>query len=173
MSTDEIITLGVATLTMGRWVWDNYQKQKWDKNVFLIEKIEKFEALDSTKTMHKILDWTIIDIMLNGKEIEVNDDIICKAFETHDKRFDYTIEESQLRTMFDEYFDNLTKLIILADTKIVDKNKLIIILGYWFRILNGVSRTKPETLIKNIDRYLEFYGFTQLKYFLKTIKRYE
>lgn len=165
-----VITTAIAGSALIQWLYEYSQKLKWDKNVYLIDKIDTFQSKDSTKLMQMVLDWNAITVELNDKSKTITDKILIGAFETHDKRDEFTDLEAELRPIFDEYFDDLSRFIFLAQTKIVSEKHLRKILGYWFNILNGKAENKPKELIDAIQNYLEFYGYNDLKKFINTKK---
>ena len=55
-----VLIAGLATTL--RWVWEYSQNRKFEKNKFLLERIEKFNSLPSTQKMQKLLDWNSIKI---------------------------------------------------------------------------------------------------------------
>lgn len=165
-----LLSIFVATGAVARWLYEYIQKTKWDKNVFLIQRMDEFLAKDSTKIMHLILDWQEVTIPLAGKATKMNDAIFIGALETHDRRMNFNKLEVQLRPIFDEYFDDLTQLIFLAKNDIVSEKHFISLMSYWFDILDGRSQTKHKEVAIAIDRYLTFYGYHYLKNFLKTTR---
>jgi len=167
MNIELVITTAIAGSALIQWLYEYSQKLKWDKNVYLVDKLDEFQSKDSTKLMQMVLDWNAIRVDLNGKQKTITDNILIGAFETHDKRDDFTELEAELRPIFDEYFDNLNRFVFLAKTKIVSEKHLRKILGYWFNILSGKSETKPKELVDAIENYLEFYGYSELKQFMK------
>ena len=56
----------------------------------------------------------------------------------------------------------------MSEAKIVSEKNLRKNLDYWFDILNGKSATKPKELIDAIENYLDFYGYDELKEFIKS-----
>ena len=166
MNIELVITIAIAGSALIQWLYEYSQKLKWDKNVYLVNKLDEFQSQDSTKLMQMVLDWNAITVELNGKNKTITDKILLGAFETHDKRSEFTELEAELRPIFDEYFDNLNRFVFLADTKIVSEKHLRRILGYWFSILNGKSETKPKELVDAIQNYLDFYGYDALKKFI-------
>ncbi len=68
--------------------------------------------------------------------------------------------------LFDNYFDDLTELLILSDMGLVDDVNLEKYMKYWFDILRGKSGKKELRLINQIHNYLEHYGYEDLYYYL-------
>lgn len=163
-----ITSLGTAI----KWIWEYSMVRKFEKNKFLLEKIEQFNSLESTQKVHKLLDWNSLKLEINSELILINDEILRLSLITHDKKHSFDSQEVYLRRIFDEYFDNLGKLIILSDTGLVDKKNLRKFLKYWISILNGSLNNKPKDLIETIHTYLEFYGYTDVLKFIKLKKTF-
>ena len=165
VESDFVLIAGLATSL--RWVWEYSQSRKFEKNKFLLERIEKFNNLESTQKVQKILDWNSISIEINGVRVKVDDDILVESLKTHDQKSSFDGTEVYLRQIFDDYFTGITELIILSNTGLVDKRNLKKFLKYWIIILNGKKQNKPESFVKKIENYLKFYGYTEVLEFLK------
>ena len=165
VESDFVLIAGLVTSL--KWVWEYSQSRKFEKNKFLLERIEKFNNLESTEKVQKILDWNSIKIEINDVSVKVDDSIILEALRTHDQKGSFDSTEVYLRQIFDDYFTGITELIILSNTGLVDKRNLKKFLKYWVDILNGNKRNKPESFVKTIENYLKFYGYTEVSEFLK------
>jgi hypothetical protein len=165
IESDFVLIAGLATSL--KWVWEYSQSRKFEKNKFLLERIEKFNNLESTQKVQKILDWNSISIEINGVRVKVDDDILVESLKTHDQKSSFDSTEVYLRQIFDDYFTGITELIILSNTGLVDKRNLKKFLKYWIIILNGKKQNKPESFVKKIENYLKFYGYTEVLEFLK------
>jgi len=165
VESDFVLIAGLATSL--KWVWEYSQGRKFEKNKFLLERVEKFNILESTKKVQKILDWNAITIEINGVDTKINDSILVEALKTHDQKVIFDLTEVYLRQIFDDYFTGITELIILSNTGLVDKKNLKKFLKYWIIILNGKKQNKPESFVKTIENYLKFYGYTEVLEFLK------
>lgn len=161
------ITIIGGLIAIFKWVFEYTKQKKWEKNKFLLEKLEEFYELESTKIMHNILDWNVIKINLGNDEVTITDYDLLNAFQTHDNKHSFTKEEVKLRKIFDEYFDNLTKLVFMTKNNLIDKNGLNLFMGYWFNILSGKTNNKNYEIKLQIHRYLDFYGFNILKQYIE------
>jgi len=148
MSIEEKITLGIAVVTGVKWVYEYTKKLTWDKNIFLLERFEKFKSKETTKAMHLILD------------------MLFESFETHDVKKTFTQDESVLRKMFDEYFDDLNEFRLLSETGIISEKNYRLYMKYWFQILNGEKLSKKQRLRDQIKKYMNYYGFEELYEFI-------
>jgi hypothetical protein len=165
VESDFVLIAGLATSL--KWVWEYSQSRKFEKNKFLLERIEKFNNLESTQKVQKILDWNSISIEINDVKVKVDDDILVESLKTHDQKASFDSTEVYLRQIFDDYFTGITELIILSNTGLVDKRNLKKFLKYWIIILNGAKQNKPESFVKTIENYLNFYGYAEVSEFLK------
>jgi len=165
VESDFVLIAGLATSL--KWVWEYSQSRKFEKNKFLLERIEKFNNLESTQKVQKILDWNAIYIEINGAKVKVDDGILVESLKTHDQKASFDSTEVYLRAIFDDCFTGITELIILSNTGLVDKRNLKKFLKYWIDILNGKKKNKPESFVKTIENYLKFYGYTEVSEFLK------
>jgi hypothetical protein len=164
------LVLITAVITAIRWLYEYSQNRKFNKNKFLLEKIQEFNNLDSIKTVNRLLDWNALKIDINGVPTLVDDTILINALITHNQRSTFNQTEVYLRGIFDEYFDEIRELIILADCGLVDRKNLKRFLKYWIEILNGTKKSKSKEFIKTIDDYLTFYDFMDVKDFISNKK---
>jgi len=160
-----VVIAGLATTI--RWVWEYSQTRKFEKNKFLLERIEKFNNSPSTLKVHKLLDWNKTKIEINDEIVVVDDAILVEGLKTHNQKMNFTQQEAYIREIFDDYFTGLTELIILSQTGLVDKKNLKRFFKYWIEILNGKKKNKPQVFSETIKCYLEFYGYTDILIFLK------
>jgi hypothetical protein len=166
MKIELIISIVCALVAAFKWVYEYTEKLKWDKNKFLVEQIEKFQSLESTKAMETLLDWNGSNVTINGEKLFVNDETLIGAFQTHDVKHKFNSIEFKLRNVFDDYFDNFTKLVFMSKVGLVEKESLVIFSEYWINILSGESKNKPRELVESIQYYLEYYEYYDLLNFI-------
>ena len=168
MKIELLISIAGGLAATSKWIYEYSNKLKWEKNKFLLEQIEKFESLESTQFVQKCLDWNSITISHNGEMLKINDEDLLNSLQTHNKKHKFTPDEVLLRKMFDDYFDNLTRLVLLSKTKLISEDNLILFLEYWFEILSGNKKNKDKKIIEQIHNYMSFYGYkTLLEFILK------
>jgi hypothetical protein len=170
MKIEIIISIICALAATFKWVYEYSEKSKWERNAFLLNQIEKFRSLETTRIMEKLLDWNSIEVKIGENKILVDDKFLIDSLQTHNIKHSFTRDEAKLREIFDDYFDNITKLIFMAEVGLVDKNNLSIFLGYWFRIISGESKNKPVEFFDKLHHYLEYYGYNDLIDFLENYK---
>lgn len=156
-----------AIITGAKWVYEYSNKLKWDKNKFLLDRLEVFFKDKNTQNIEMVLDWNKIKIESDGVEYKINDDILFEALQTHDIKHSFDSTELYLRGAFDDYFDKLTEFIILAESGMISKKNLRKFLHYWIDILNGKKKSKSKKLVNQFSKYLEFYGYNKLKKFIE------
>lgn len=166
MSVELLLTTGCALGAGFKWVYEYSEKLKWEKNKFLLEQIEKFQSQESTQIVQKCLDWNGFTLNYNGISFKVDDESLIQALKTHNIKHKFNQEEVILRKLFDEYFDNLTKFVILSKSKLISEKNLILFLEYWFDILSGDSKNKDREYIEQLHTYLTYYDYLHLYNFL-------
>lgn len=153
-----------------KWVYEYSNKLKWDKNKFLVDRLEFFLKDKNTHNVHLILDWNKISIQLENEKLEIDDEILLNALKTHDVKHRFNKTELYIRKSFDDYFDKLTELIILSESGMVNKKNLKNFLGYWIKILNGSKKNKPNEVHDQIIKYMKYYEFDKLYNFINEPK---
>lgn len=155
-----------AIITSIKWVYEYSNKLKWEKNKFLLDRLEIFLNDKNTKNIHLILDWNKIKVNDGQETYLMDDDILFEAIQTHDIKHKFDKTEIFLRNSFDEYFDKLTEFIILAESGMISKKNLRVFLNYWFSILNGNKKSKSSKIINQFKKYMAFYGYDKLYSFI-------
>ena len=158
----------VASLSAtAKWLWEYTQSRKFERNRFLLERIEKFNSLESTQKVKKLLDWNKISIDIGGILHKIDDVFLIESLKTNDEKGVFDTHEVYIREIFDDYFDGLSELITLSDTGLVDKKNLKKFLKYWIDILNGTKKNKPKVFVEVIKNYLEYYEYSDILRFIK------
>ena len=166
MNIELKITIITAVITGIKWVYEYTKQLTWEKNRFLLDRLDLFKNKENTKKMQLLLDWNDINIEIGEKRQRVDDEILLGAFITHNKKSSFTTLEFELRSIFDEYFDDLNEFIVLCETGLIDKENLKIYMKYWFDILTHKKNSKSLILINKIHEYLDYYGYKDLYNFL-------
>ena len=161
-----------AILTGAKWVYEYSNKLKWERNKFLLDRLEIFLSDENTKNIHLMLDWNKIKIKSDGVEYRINDDILLEALQTHDVKHTFDTNEIYIRSSFDQYFDKLNEFIILCEAGMISEKSLRSFLKYWIFILNGKKRSKSKKLVEQFSIYLDFYGYSELNNFIRKEKTY-
>lgn len=163
-----LITIIGGLFAIFKWTFEYTKQKKWEKNKFLLDKLEEFHNLESTKIIHNILDWNSVKIKLFEEYYFINDNIFFESLKTHNKKHQFTKEEKRLRELYDEYFDNLTKFVFMTKNGLIDKQGLNMFMGYWFNILSGKTNNKSLEVKRQIMLYLDFYNYNVLKEYIET-----
>jgi hypothetical protein len=170
MNVELLVGVGGMVGASFKWVWEYTKSQTWQKNKFLIEQLDAFKSLDSTKAMETILDWNAAKISYGDKKVFVTDELLKEAIYTHDIKKKFTNDEFIIRDIIDEYFDSLTRLVMLCEQNLVPKESLILQMRYWFNILKGnTDRSKSREIVDMLNQYMEYYGYTELREFLRRL----
>lgn len=171
MNVELIVGLGGMVGASFKWVMEYSKAQKWQKNKFLIEQLDAFKELESTKAMETILDWNAAKITYGDKKIYVTDDLLRESLYTHDIKKKFTADEFVIRDIIDSYFDSLTRLVLLCEQDLVPKESLILQMRYWFNILKGnTDKSKSREIVEMFNKYMEYYGYTELRLFLNNLE---
>lgn len=174
MNSIEILITIVGGLSAAfKWIYEYSKKLEWEKNKLLLMELEKFNSLEYTKVMERILDWNGTKVVIDGYEFRVDDELLLSSIQTHDVKHKFTKEEVLIRKVVDDYFNNLTKLIFMSKAELINEENLKMFLDYWFNILSGKRKSKSNEIISAIDNYMYFYDFDELKKFLVKNYTYE
>ena len=160
-----VLVTGVAASI--KWIWEYSESRKFEKNKFLLERIERFNDQPSVQTVQRLLDWNKISIDVNGEAKVIDDAFLIGSLLTHDVKDQFTLTEVYIRQIFDDYFTGISELTILAKTGLVDSTNLKKFMRYWIEILNGTKLNKPREFSETIKRYLAFYGYSDVLEFIK------
>lgn len=170
-SIDILITIIGGILAFCKWVYEYSKKNRWDKDKYLVECIKDFNSNDAVKCCEKMLDWNAVKFQYRGIIIKTDDEEVFSALLTHNIKTEFKPQEVLIRELFDSYFDELTKLIIICNCNLISEKNLIKFMGYWISILNGEKNNKPKIFIDQINQYLKYYGYTELLTFLNKHKK--
>lgn len=170
MITPSQFTMITGVIAGAKWVYEYVKKINWEKNKFLLERIDIFKKRDSVQKMQLLLDWNEVIIEFDGKKVLVSDDHLLEALETHDVKHSFTDVEVKLRNIFDDYFDSFNELILLAKIGLIDEDNLRVLLKYWIEIINGTKNSKSPEFIFKIKRYMRFYDYGSLLEFIEKNK---
>lgn len=160
-----VLITGVAASI--KWIWEYSESRKFEKNKFLLERIERFSEKSSIQTVQRLLDWNRISIEVNGETQVIDDAFLITALLTHDVKNQFTLTEVHIRQIFDDYFTGISELTMLAKTGLVDSTNLKKFMRYWIDILNGSNLNKPKEFSETIKLYLAFYGYADVLDFIK------
>jgi len=148
-----------------------YRKsQLWKESEFLSKEAKDFFSDEKVKTVLTLLDWNVRKIMINGKEVRINDQFLIEALKTHNKKSKFSIEEAYIRDLFDNFFDKLSYFNIHCKNGLVTEEKVFNYFEYYFNILITTER-KPAEFIRTINSYLEYYDYKNVKELIDNYKK--
>jgi hypothetical protein len=160
-------TILTGVSAVAKWVYEYTRKLKWEKNKFLLERIDIYKKKESVQKMHLLLDWNEILIDFDGERKMINDDDLLEALVTHDLKNKFTTTEVKLRGIFDDYFDSFYELVLLSEIGLIDAKNLRLLLKYWIEIIDGKKNNKPDEFVFKIKKYMRFYGYNELLNFIE------
>jgi hypothetical protein len=160
-----LIVIVGGFIAFGKWIYEIVQNYKWERNKFLLEKLEDFRDKSVTKVMHQILDWNHSTVKINDSEFKVDDSLIISSLDLHSDRSVFKKEELLLRNTFDTYFDDLTNMVFMVRVGLIDEKHFRNFMDYWFRILKG-EKSKPSVFKNKIKKYMDYYGYRELYNFI-------
>lgn len=148
-----------------------YRKsQLWKESEFLSNEAKQFFSDERVKIVLTLLDWNARKIMIDGKEVKINDEFMIEALKTHNKKSRFTVEEAHIRDLFDNFFDRLAHFNIHYKNGLVSKEKIFNYFDYYFKILTTTER-KGNEFIKTIERYIDYYEYENVKELLQSYKK--
>lgn len=150
----------------GKWLYELVQKYKWEKNKYLLEKLEEFRLKDNTKVVHQLLDWNKSWVEIEEIKFKVDDNFLIASLDLHIDRSSFKKEELLLRNTFDRYFDDLNTMFFMVKVGLINEKYFINFMEYWFKFLRGEGN-KPKIFGEAISKYMIFYGYKELYDFIK------
>lgn len=159
MNLELLLTIFFFIVGGIKWLYEYIKKTNWDKTKFLSEKMDVFYSDEKIKTILTLLDYNVVTIKIGNEEVFITDNKVMEALITHDLQNTFTDDQKKIRDLFDHFFNELSKLQIYIDTKLVRKKDVLIYLNYYLDILTRKNKTKSKIYIKTLIRYIEFYNF--------------
>jgi len=148
-----------------------YRKtQLWKESEFLSREAKEFFSDEKVKTVLTLLDWNARKIIIDGKEVKVNDAYMIEALKTHNQRSRFTVEEAHIRDLFDNFFDKLAYFNIHCKNGLVSEKKVFNYFSYYFNILTTTER-KDMDFLKAINSYIDYYDYTNVRDLLDKYKK--
>lgn len=160
-----LLVIGGGLFATGKWLYELIQKNKWEKNRFLLEKLEEFREKENTKVFHQILDWNKSYVEIEGNSVRVTDELFIESLDLHTQRGKFSRDELLLRNTFDRYFDDLSTLHFMVKVGLIEEKHFKKFMEYWFKFLRGEGNKPKEFHIK-ISTYMKFYGYGELYDFI-------
>jgi len=152
-------------------IWEYVRDLKWKKSEFLAKEIKEFQSDENVRIVFQLLDWNIIKIKLKCGEYNIGDYDLVYALQTHDKKSKFLIQESELRDIFDYFFDRLSTFNIYINNGLISEEELQEYIGYYINILTSKTK-KPKLLLDTFDEYIRFYEFTNVSELIIRFKKY-
>jgi hypothetical protein len=152
-------------------IWEYVRDLKWKKSEFLAKEIKEFQSDENVRIVFQLLDWNKRKIKLKCGEYNIGDYDLVYALQTHDKKSKFLIQESELRDIFDYFFDRLSTFNIYINNGLISEEELQEYIGYYINILTSKTK-KPKLLLDTFDEYIRFYEFTNVSELIIRFKKY-
>lgn len=160
----------IAILSFIKAIVEYKKTQLWKESEFLSKEAKDFFSDDDIKTVLTLLDWNARKIMINEKEVRIDDSFMLEALKTHNKKSKFTIEEAYIRDLFDNFFDKLSYFNIHCKNGLVSEEKVFNYFEYYFNILTTTER-KNQEFLKTIDSYIDYYDYKNVRELLDKYKK--
>ena len=151
-------------------IWEYIRDIKWKKSEFLSKEIKEFQIDENVRIVFQLLDWNTRKIKIKSTEYNISDYDLISALQTHNKKSKFSIKESELRDIFDEFFDKLSTFNIYINNGLISEEELYEYIGYYVNILTSENK-KPQLLIDTFDEYIRFYEFKNVSELIKKFKK--
>jgi hypothetical protein len=151
-------------------IWEYTRDLKWKKSEFLAKEIKDFQSDENVKIVFQLLDWNSRKIKLKSNEYNISDNDLISALQTHDKKSKFSIQEAELRDIFDYFFDKLSLFNIYINNGLISEEELYEYIGYYVNILTSKTK-KPRLLIDTFDEYIRFYEFENVSELIERFKK--
>ena len=152
-------------------IWEYIRDLKWKKSEFLAKEIKEFQNDENVRIVFQLLDWNKRKIKIKSGEFTIGDYDLVSALQTHDIKSKYTVQEAELRDIFDDFFDKLSTFNIYIKNDLISEKELYSYIGYYVNILDSKSR-KPKPLIDTFKKYITFYQFDNISELIENFKKY-
>lgn len=152
-------------------VWEYLRDLKWKKSEYLAKEIKEFQNDENVKIIFQLLDWNKRKIQLKSGIHTVGDYDLVSALQTHDIKNRFTVQEAELRDIFDDFFDKLSMFNIYIKNGLISEKELHLYIGYYVEILTSTNR-KPKILIETFQKYLKYYEFKNVTELIYRFKKY-
>lgn len=152
----------VVILSFIKAIVEYRRTQLWKESEFLSKEAKDFFSDERVKIVLTLLDWNARKIMIDGKEVKVNDSYIIEALKTHNQRSRFTPEEAYVRDLFDNFFDKLAYFNIHRKNGLVSEEKIFNYFSYYFNILTTTER-KDADFLRSINSYIDYYDYTNVR----------
>lgn len=156
------------------------KKQAWTKSEFLAKEIKYFFDDFDVKRALWMLDWHAFTIPLAQEEMgyrtsfEFDNNLLLTSLSDHNVRFkgkqfpdedeEYTPEETQIRVIFDSFFQKLGGFQTHIDNGLFTYGDLEHYVAYYVKIIHGKdNRWKTQNIQNQIMDYIIVYKYIQVK----------
>lgn len=156
----------LVVLTFMKTAYEFIKGLKWKKSEYLSKEIKEFFSDKDVKIACLLLDYNVRKLEIGGKVFLITDDLLISSLQTHDTKQSFSLEETEIRDIFDVFFDKLSYFNIHIENDLVEKRQVITYLSYYLDILSRPGR-KPEKLVNTFCNYITFYNYKNVEKLVK------
>lgn len=148
--------------------------EKWKKANFSVEQFRKFQENRSVQLVNQILDYDRKQLPLFTKDdlVTVDERMVERALIIDSLKGSFDDQESKIREVFDEYFDELGLFNRYYQTKVVDSAVLRTYLVYQIKLIADPNHKRKSKLLsalqKRMWKYLDYYEFRDVQQLCRT-----
>lgn len=152
-------------------IWEYLRDIKWKKSEYLAKEVKEFQNDENVRIVFQLLDWNKRKITLKSGPLTVGDYDLVSALQTHDLKNRFTVQEAELRDIFDDFFDKLSTFNIYIKNGLISEHELYLYIGYYVKILTSSSK-KPKLLIETFRKYIKYYEFQNVSELIDRFDKY-
>lgn len=142
----------------------------WKQKEFVAARFDRLQASPNCKIAMRLLDYNATRVTLPGSttELPLNDLTVMSALAPRNQRGIYSDEQVHIRDAFDEFFDELDRLGMMARSGLIREADLGPYIGYWLKLFDHRQRERPEVYSAILRRYVAKFDFEDLAALLKS-----
>jgi hypothetical protein len=158
---DALATLAAViggAFAIWRWMVD----QRWRRVQYAQTLIKEFIEKDNTKKAFEILDTEgPVDFVANEEmiAIDITDQFLIGALSTFDQKAGNTDEELIVRTVCDEFFDDLSIFQSHIEAGLIRLNDISPYLEYWIKALSGRGKIRGLGFARQAALFMDYFGY--------------
>lgn len=140
--------------------------QKWQVAEFTSQKFKEFSENSAVRLTNEMLDYNTRAVALFEKDslLPISDDLIYAALVVDTINGDFSMTETKVRDIFDEYFDQLSLFNRYAKANLIQYSEIKPYLIYQASIICDKHNTRKTNDFRfRIWDYLNYYGYTDVK----------
>lgn len=167
-----IIGIGAGLMAFLAGLLQYRKAQQWKRAEFVAAEIKEMLADDVVQLALRLLDWNDGYYPLQTEpdphaQVRVDDAILGLALRPHSSQSRFSPTEVRIREIFDALLTRLQRLEHFVESGLVTAGEIRPYLQYWIHLIGSVpSARKPEATLHAMWRYIDFYGYSDVQFFL-------